>query len=38
VLERTDHTLAEPAERFGYSSDFHFSPGGLVFRHHRLRR
>jgi AraC family transcriptional regulator len=63
VLERTDHTLAEVAEQFGYSSAFHFSrvfkqiygappsdyrrafmagrasrPGGLVFRHHRLRR
>jgi AraC family transcriptional regulator len=63
VLERTDQTLAEVAERFGYSSAFHFSrvfkqvygvppsdyrrafmaghasrPGGLVFRHHRLRR
>lgn len=25
VLERTDHTLAELAERFGYSSAFHFS-------------
>ena len=63
VLERTDQTLAEVAERFGYCSAFHFSrvfkqvygvppsdyrrafmagrasrPGGLVFRHHRLRR
>jgi AraC family transcriptional regulator len=63
LLERSDQTLAELAERFGYCSAFHFSrvfkqiygappsdyrrafmagratrPGGLVFRHHRLRR
>lgn len=63
MLERTDQTLAEIAESFGYSSAFHFSrvfkqiygvppseyrrafvagrasrPGGLVFRHHRLRQ
>jgi AraC-like DNA-binding protein len=62
VLERSDKTLAEIAEAFGYSSAFHFSrvfkkiygvppgqyrrafvagkasrPGGLAFRHHRLR-
>lgn len=63
VLERSQETLAQIAESFGYSSPFHFSrvfkqvygvppsdyrrafqsggntrPGGLVFRHHRLRR
>jgi len=62
VLERSDKSLAEIAEAFGYSSAFHFSrvfkkiygvppgryrrafvagetsrPGGLAFRHHRLR-
>jgi len=63
LLERTEATLSEIAERYGYSSPFHFSrafkqaygiapskyrqafragtttrPGGLLFRHHRLRR
>ncbi len=63
LLERTDDTLSEIAERLGYSSQFHLSknfkhhygmppsdyrrsfsagltsrPGGLLFRHHPLRR
>ncbi len=63
LLERTENTLSEVAERLGYSSQFHLSknfkehygvapseyrkafhsgliarPGGLLFRHHPLRR